>query len=115
MLDINFIRQHPDEVRATLALRRAKADLEGVLALDRERRKLLQQTETLKSERNRVSKEIGRMKAASDREERIAKMRSVGDHISSLDEQVRAVETRLRALLLEIPNMPEPGTPPGES
>ena len=115
MLDINFIRQHPDEVRATLALRRAKADLEGVLALDRERRKLLQQTETLKSERNRVSKEIGRMKAASDREERIAEMRSVGDRISSLDEQVRAVETRLRALLLEIPNMPEPGTPLGES
>ena len=115
MLDINFIRQHPDEVRAALALRRAEADLEGVLALDRERRELLQQTETLKSERNRVSKEIGRMKAASDREERIAEMRSVGDRISSLDEQVRAVETRLRALLLEIPNMPEPGTPLGES
>ena len=115
MLDINFIRQNPEEVRAALALRRAEADLEGVLALDRERRELLQQTETLKSERNRVSKEIGRMKAASDREERIAKMRSVGDHISSLDEQVRAVETRLRALMLEIPNMPESGTPPGES
>ena len=115
MLDINFIRQNPEEVRAALALRRAEADLEGVLALDRERRELLQQTETLKSERNRVSKEIGRMKAASDREERIAEMRSVGDRISSLDEQVRAVETRLRALLLEIPNMPEPGTPLGES
>ncbi len=115
MLDINFIRQNPEEVRAALALRRAEADLEGVLALDRERRELLQQTETLKSERNRVSKEIGRMKAASDREERIAEMRSVGDRISSLDEQVRAVETRLRALLLEIPNMPEPDTPPGES
>jgi len=115
MLDINFIRQNPEEVRAALALRRAEADLEGVLALDRERRELLQQTETLKSERNRVSKEIGRMKAASDREERIAEMRSVRDRISSLDEQVRAVETRLRALLLEIPNMPEPDTPPGES
>ena len=115
MLDINFIRQNPEEVRAALALRRAEADLEGVLALDRERRELLQQTETLKSERNRVSKEIGRMKAASDREERIAEMRSVRDRISSLDEQVRAVETRLRALLLEIPNMPEPGTPLGES
>ena len=115
MLDINFIRQNPEEVRAALALRRAEADLEGVLALDRERRELLKQTETLKSERNRVSREIGRMKAASDREERIAEMRSVGDRISSLDEQVRAVETRLRALLLEIPNMPEPDTPPGES
>ncbi|MDP7260072.1 MAG: serine--tRNA ligase, partial [Anaerolineales bacterium] len=115
MLDINFIRQNPEEVRAALALRRAEADLEGVLALDRERRELLKQTETLKSERNRVSREIGRMKAASDREERIAEMRSVRDRISSLDEQVRAVETRLRALLLEIPNMPEPDTPPGES
>ena len=115
MLDINFIRQNPEEVRAALALRRAEADLEGVLALDRERRELLQQTETLKSERNRVSKEIGRMKAVSDREERIAEARSVSDRISSLDEQVRAVETRLRALMLEIPNMPESGTPPGES
>ena len=62
MLDINFIRQNPGQVRDALTLRRAEADLEGVLALDRERRDLLQHTEKLKSERNRVSKEIGHMK-----------------------------------------------------
>lgn len=115
MLDINFIRQQPEQVRAALSLRNAEANLEDVLALDVERRELLQQTETLKSERNRVSKEIGRMKAATDLENRITEMRAVGDRISSLDEQVRAVENRLRALMLEIPNMPEPGTPHGES
>ncbi len=115
MLDINFIRQHPGEVRAALALRRAEADLDGVLALDRERRETLQKTESLKSERNRVSKEIGHMKAGAGREERIAEMRAVGDRISSLDNQVRTIEIQLRTLMLEIPNMPAPGTPPGES
>ncbi|MDP7545401.1 MAG: serine--tRNA ligase, partial [Anaerolineales bacterium] len=65
MLDINFIRRHPEEVRAALALRRADVNLDSVLALDRERRELLQRTEVLKSERNRVSKEIGRTKAAA--------------------------------------------------
>ena len=60
MLDINFIRKHPEKIRAALEIRDSEADLEGILALDRQRRDLLQQTETLKSERNRVSKEIGR-------------------------------------------------------
>ena len=115
MLDINFIRRHPEEVSAALALRRAEANLDNVLALDRERRELLQQTEVLKSERNSVSKEIGRMKAAADREERIAEMRVVGDRISSLDNEVRAIETQLRAGMLELPNMPAPDTPPGDS
>ena len=115
MLDINFIRERPDEVRAALAMRNSKADLEAILALDRERRDLLQQTETLKSERNRVSKEIGRNQDASDREHRIADMRAVGEHIAGLDNQVRTVETRLRALLMEMPNIPASGTPPGSS
>ena len=115
MLDINFIRQHPEEVRAALALRRADTNLEDVLALDRERRELLQQTEALKSERNRVSKEISRMKAAVDREGRIAEMRAVGEQIAILDEHVRTIETQLRVLMLEIPNMPEDGIPPGNS
>ena len=105
MLDINFIRQHPGEVRAALTLRRAEADLDGVLALDRERRETLQKTESLKSERNRVSKEIGHMKAGAGREERIAEMRAVGDRISSLDNQVRTIEIQLRTLMLEIPNI----------
>lgn len=115
MLDINFIRKHPEKIRAALAIRDSEADLEGILALDRQRRDLLQQTETLKSERNRVSKEIGRHHDELNRESRITEMRAVGEQIADLDKQLRTVETSLRTLLMEMPNIPESGTPSGSN
>src|SRR5215471_14156081 len=61
MLDIKLIRDRPDFVRERLASRGAgdEAQVEKVLQLDEQRRKLLGQVEALKAQRNLVSKEIG--------------------------------------------------------
>jgi seryl-tRNA synthetase len=74
---------------------------------------LLQEVETLKAERNAVSKQISTMKDAAQREERIAAMRAVGERITTLDSRVADVEEQLRAALLEIRNMPQPDVPDG--
>ena len=61
MLDIKLIRDQPDFVRARLATRGAGDEklIDGILRADEARRKHLLEVETLKSQRNRVSKEIG--------------------------------------------------------
>ena len=115
MIDLNLLREQPDVVRKALADRQMVVELvDKVLALDESRRDLIQQTETLKAERNTVSKEIGRMKDPADRQARIDAMRQVGEKISQLDESLRAVEQERDGVLAAIPNLLDPRTPPGK-
>lgn len=115
VLDINLFREQPDLVREALTQRREDpAPVDQVLELDERRRELIQQVETLKAERNVVSKEIGKMSDQAERQEKIAKMRAVGDQIAALDEQLRQVEGDLEALMSLIPNIPDPAVPDGD-
>jgi seryl-tRNA synthetase len=100
-------------VRASLARRGIDPPLQPILDLDARRRSLLTQAETLKAERNRASKEIGRLKEAADRQRRIEEMRTVGEQIDALDAQVREVDDALRLALSEVPNLPDPSVPDG--
>lgn len=113
MLAIDFIRNHPDEIKDALALRGIDADIESLLYMDRKRRELLTSVEELKAERNRASKEIGRMMDTADRQSKVQAMRAVGDRITNLDDQVRNVEAELQICMMAIPNVPDPSTPTG--
>jgi len=115
MLDINLIREKPDVVRKALQDRQMDASpVDSILQLDEKRRALLGEVETLKAERNKVSKEIGQMKDEAARKSRIEAMRTVGDQIAELDKQVAEVETDLNALTSTLPNIPDERTPYGK-
>ncbi len=115
MLDLNFIREHADLVRTALKNRQMDtADIDLILSLDTDRRNLLTKTETLKAQRNTVSKEISQTKDPSERQKKIVAMRQVGDEIAQLDDTVRQVEEKLQAILTSIPNIPDPSTPIGK-
>jgi seryl-tRNA synthetase len=114
VLDINLIRENPDIVRDALRKRQADPEpVDQVLKLDEERRLLIQQVESLKAERNTVSKEISQMKDQSARQEKIDQMRAVGEQIDALDQNLRAVEEQLGTIMSEIPNIPDPDVPLG--
>jgi len=113
MLDLNFIRQHPDEVKEALVSLNTDAPIGTILQFDDERRRLLQEAEALRAERNRVSKEIGRMEDQSARQAKIAEMRDVGERIKDLDGRLRGVEKTLHDALLRVPNMPHSSVPVG--
>jgi seryl-tRNA synthetase len=116
MLDINLIRAQPDLVKQGVSHRQSQelvATVDEVLALDARRRELLREVETLKAERNAVSKEIGKMKDAAAREARIAEQKGLGDKIDALDAQVRQVEAKLDEAMSALPNVPDPRTPVG--
>jgi seryl-tRNA synthetase len=115
MLDINLIREQPDLVRKSLSDRQMDAaPIDQILELDQQRRQTIQQGESLKAERNAVSKEIGKAKDPAVRQSKIEAMRQVGEHISQLDEALRNIEDQLNALLADIPNIPDERTPYGK-
>jgi len=116
MLDLNLIREQPDLIRRALKHRQLDpSPVDEILQLDEKRRGLLVEVEKLKAERNTVSKEIGRMQDAAQREAKIAAMRSVGDRIAELDKGVADVEAELNSITATIPNIPDERTPIGAS
>ena len=114
MLDIKLIREQTELVKNALRKRHMDTDLiEEIVALDEKRRALILDVESKKAERNAVSKEIGRMKDKEEREAKIASMRTLGDDITALDEQLKGVESILYYQVATIPNIPDPAVPVG--
>lgn len=114
MIDIQLIRDNPDLVRAGMQKRGQDPSLvDEVAKLDESWRSALHEAEVLKAERNKVSKEIGKMKDKDEREAKIAEMRGVSDKIKALDNQVREYETNLNGIMAVIPNLPHADMPDG--
>ncbi len=116
MLDIRLFRERPDFVRDRLATRSAELpqQVDEVLKVDLERRRLETRVQQLNGERNRLSKEIGMLRSkkesSSDQE---AKVRSFGEEIALLNEAVSSADEVQKMLLLSIPNLPHGQAPVG--
>jgi seryl-tRNA synthetase len=119
MLDLKLIRDEPETIRQRLAVRgRAEygAALDQLLGLDEQRRSLISEVDGLRARRNEVSPEVGRLKKAGLHEEAeplVLQMRELGDRMGELEARRDEVESQVRELLLNIPNLPEPAVPPG--
>ena len=116
MLDITFIRDHPDQVKQALLDLNTDAPIDEILELDRQRRALLQDVEALRAERNTGSKQIGALMREGRRDEADAikgRMSQIGDEIAHIDESLRHIEAELRDKQLWVPNMPHPSVPVG--
>jgi len=120
MLDIKLIRERADFVRQRLASRGGgdEARIDELLRLDEQRRKLLAEVESLKAERNRVSKEIGALmaqKKATDAEGKKKETRELGDRIAQLDKEAAEAEAARHQLMLRLPNLPHESVPAGKT
>lgn len=106
MIDINLIRENPEVVRASMKKRGIDpSPVDQAVEKDAHWRKLLMEAEALKAERNKVSKEIGKMKDKKERQSRIDEMKVVSERIKELDEQLRQAEEEMNAVLSVIPNV----------
>ncbi len=115
MIDIKKLRDDFDKTVAELSRRGVEKErLEAARDLDKKRRELVGETETLKAKRNAASKEIGKIaKEGGDIAAAKEEMRKVGDRIAEIDRELARVETDLRETLLMIPNIPAPEIPTG--
>jgi seryl-tRNA synthetase len=117
MLDIQLIRDKPDFVKERLSTRGGDHYLlvDRILLLDQERRSILRELESLRSERNRVSKEIGTMKKRSlDTSDLEAQVKKIRESVEKLEAKLSLVEKQMKEVMLRLPNIPHESVPIGE-
>ncbi len=115
MLDLKFVVENADKVKAAMKTRSGEYDVDAAVRLDARRKEILREVEVLKAERNRESAQIAELKKKKeDATELIAKMKAVGDKIKELDAALVPVEADLRMAMLSIPNIPDATVPIGK-
>jgi len=116
MHDLNHFRNHLEAYAARLADRGFTLDLDAFRAADTRRRAALTEIEQWKARRNAESQAIGMQKKAGvDTTVLHAEVRAMGERISLLDEQVKAIDDEFRLMLAGIPNLPHESVPTGAS
>ena len=119
MIDLKRLRQDPEASRASLLRRRDPSVgplLDAILELDRQRRELLVQAESLKAERNAASEEVARRKRAKEpADDLMARLKITGDDVKALDVRLRDVEAELDRRALALPNFPADELPDGDA
>ena len=107
MLDINAIRQNPEEIKAKLAKKGCNVDFTEFLQLDAEHRQLLQEVESLKALRNKVSSQIPVLKKnGEDVSAVLEEMKVTSDKIKEMDDQVKVVDQKIFDFVSYLPNIP---------
>ena len=105
MLDINKIRQNPEEVRRGLLKKIDNIDFTELLEWDKECRASIAEVESLKAKRNKVSADIPNLKKeGKDVSNLVEEMKKIGDDIKVLDDKVEAFQTKIREFLEVLPN-----------
>ena len=114
MLDLKLLQKNPDVVAAALQRRHSPLSMETFERLDNQRRALLAEVEALKSERNRLSAEVGnRKRAGQDASDLMMAASEKAARITELDSATEAVKAELEAWMLTVPNIPDADVPDG--
>src|SRR3989441_7133529 len=118
MLDLNYVRENIEAVRAALAKRGMPSDVLNAFAeADSERRRVIAESDRLNAARNTASREIGGLMKDGKRDEADARRKAVNelkDRIGELDAKREAAEQRIRELLSTLPNIPHESVPVGK-
>lgn len=120
MLDIKFLRENPEAVKENIRKKFQESKLElvdQVVELDQENRKIKQEVEELRANRNKVSKQIGALMGQGKKEEAEKIKQEVaasGKRIEELSAREKDVEAKIKEIMMVIPNMIDPSVPIGK-
>src|ERR1043166_5572337 len=118
MLDLNYVRENFEKVRAGLQTRGLAPDvLDSFAVADAERRRIIAESDQLNATRNTASKEIGALMKDGKSDEANARRKEVNElkeRIAQLDQSRDEAETRMRDLLTTLPNLPHESVPVGK-
>jgi len=120
MLDIKFVRENTEIVKQNIKNKFQDNKLElvdEVLALDVELRKVIQEVEALRADRNKISKQIGGLMAQGKKdeaEEAKKKVNADSDRMAELDIKEKELEEKVKNIMMIIPNIIDPSVPIGK-
>jgi seryl-tRNA synthetase len=117
MLDITLLRKDLAHVVSRLEARKSPQpflDVERFTTLESQRKTIQTRTEDLQARRNHLSKQIGQLRAkGQDTAPVMAEVGRIGDELKASAERLDAIQGELWALLMAVPNLPQPGVPVG--
>ena len=115
MLDLRFIRANLEKVKDMLQKRGYELDLSQFEEIDKKRREIITEVESLKAQRNKLNDQISqRKKKGEDATDLIEEMRSISLRIKELEKELPEIEEKFNNFLLQIPNMPHESVPVGK-
>src|SRR3989344_7855383 len=114
MLDIHFIRENAEIVKAGAAKKHIDVDIDRLLAVDDERKLLRQELDTKRFEQTRRSADIQHAKDL-EREKLLEAMRQLKSGMTESEERLKEVMAEWQKLMLAVPNIPDMSVPDGES
>jgi len=103
MLDIKYIRENSDKIKDGCRKKNVNCDIDLLLKLDKEHRKLLQEIEGLKAEQNKLGKE--------QQEE----ARALKNKIKEIEPELKKLWVEYNSLMKQVPNMPLEDVPVGKN
>ncbi len=115
MLDIKFIRENSDLIKEAARKKRVSFEVENLLKIDNERKKLLAEAEELRAKQNRASEEIVRITDEAIKDGVISDMRKVKGDLFEKEDELKKIMEKWEALMLQVPNVPDPSVPEGNS
>ena len=114
MIDLKFIRDNKDAVKEAIKNRGYKLDIDELISLDEDHRKLLAEAEELRSQRNKANDEIATiLKAKGNPKEVIAKMKPISQKIDDFEAKVEEIAQKINKIKYVIPNIPDKSLPIG--
>ena len=114
MLDLKFIRENPDKVKAGVQAKNAKFDLDHLLQIDARRRQLTAKIDDLKAQKNAANDAISKLlKEKQDPKEKITSMKGIAVQIDELEPQLKVLDDEIYNILIGIPNLPHASVPVG--
>ena len=120
MLDIKFVRGNPDVVKENIRKKFQDQKIpmvDEVIALDQENRNIKQEVESLRANKNKISKQIGALMAQGKKEEAEEVKKEVaasGAKIDELSAREKEVEEKIKTIMMTIPNIIDPSVPVGK-
>src|SRR5690606_19090722 len=115
MLDIKFIRENLDIVKAGAKKKHVEVDLDRLVTVDEMRREALTVLEKNKAEQNRVSAVISTATDASHRNALIGEMKVLKEQIQRQEEELKTIMEEWQRLMLHVPQIPDMSVPDGDS
>lgn len=114
MLDAHYIREHLDAVKANCTNRKVACDVDRVVQIDDERKRLAQETQQIQQRQNELSNQMKNVKDKAEREPLIQEGKALREKVTALEGQGKKIADDLRAALCVIPNMTHPDAPVGD-
>ncbi len=120
MIDIKFLRENPDAVKENIKKKFQDSKLplvDEVIELDAQLRKAQQKGDSLRADRNRISKEIGGFMAKGMKEEAEkakAQVKEFSDELAALEQQEEELSEKVKKIMMTIPNIIDPSVPIGK-